>query len=68
MKRTGVCVVGGGPAGFIAAIAAARAGARTTLVESFGFEIGPYRTVFSSVEQAFIQAFQHFFLAFKIGV
>ncbi len=40
MKRTGVCVVGGGPAGFVAAIAAAREGAKTTLVESFGFPGG----------------------------
>ncbi len=35
-----VCVVGGGPAGFVAAIAAARGGARTTLVEAFGFPGG----------------------------
>ena len=32
-----VLVVGGGPAGIAAAIAAARNGARTTLVERFGF-------------------------------
>ena len=35
-----VCVVGGGPAGFVAAVAAARKGAKTTLVESFGFPGG----------------------------
>ena len=35
-----VCVVGGGPAGFVAAIAAARNGANVTLVESFGFPGG----------------------------
>ncbi|MBQ3097770.1 MAG: FAD-dependent oxidoreductase, partial [Kiritimatiellae bacterium] len=35
-----VCVVGGGPAGFVAAIAAARHGARVVLVESFGFPGG----------------------------
>ena len=35
-----VCVAGGGPAGFIAAIAAARVGARATLVEAFGFPGG----------------------------
>ncbi|MBR0057072.1 MAG: FAD-dependent oxidoreductase, partial [Kiritimatiellae bacterium] len=39
-KISQVCVVGGGPAGFVAAIAAARGGARTTLVESFGFPGG----------------------------
>ena len=38
--KTEVCVVGGGPAGFVAAIAAARGGAKTTLVESFGFPGG----------------------------
>ena len=38
--NTQVCVVGGGPSGFIAAIAAARGGAETTLVESFGFPGG----------------------------
>lgn len=32
-----VLVVGGGPAGIAAAIAAARAGARTALVERYGF-------------------------------
>ena len=32
-----VVVCGGGPAGFIAAIAAARQGARTALVERYGF-------------------------------
>lgn len=32
-----VIVAGGGPAGFIAAIAAARAGARTALIERFGY-------------------------------
>ena len=38
--KTGVCVVGGGPAGFMAAIAAARHGAKVLLVESFGFPGG----------------------------
>ena len=38
--RANVCVVGGGPAGFVAAIAAARSGAKVTLVESFGFRGG----------------------------
>ncbi|MBR1608098.1 MAG: FAD-dependent oxidoreductase, partial [Kiritimatiellae bacterium] len=37
---TQVCVAGGGPAGFVAAVAAARSGARTTLVESLGFPGG----------------------------
>ncbi len=35
-----VCVCGGGPAGFIAAIAAARRGADTVLVEKYGFPGG----------------------------
>ena len=36
-RETDVIVVGGGPAGLAAAIAAGRAGARTTLVERFGY-------------------------------
>ena len=35
-----VLVAGGGPSGFVAAIAAARGGAETTLVEAFGFPGG----------------------------
>ncbi len=35
--ETDVLVVGGGPAGFAAAVAAARAGVRTTLVERYGY-------------------------------
>lgn len=38
--RAEVCVAGGGPAGFVAAIAAARHGAKVTLVETFGFPGG----------------------------
>ena len=37
MHDTEVLVVGGGPAGFAAAIASARAGAKTTLVERYGY-------------------------------
>ncbi len=36
-NETDVLVVGGGPAGFAAAIAAARTGAKTTLVERYGY-------------------------------
>lgn len=36
-REMDVIVVGGGPAGFAAAIAAARAGARTLLIEQFGY-------------------------------
>lgn len=37
LHETDVLVVGGGPAGFAAAVAAARAGAATTLVERYGY-------------------------------
>lgn len=37
MNETDVLVVGGGPAGFAAAVAAAKAGAKTTLVERYGY-------------------------------
>lgn len=36
VKETDVIVCGGGPAGFAAAISAARSGARTTLIEMYG--------------------------------
>jgi len=36
-REVDVLVIGGGPAGLVAAIAAARNGARTTLVEQFGY-------------------------------
>jgi ribulose 1,5-bisphosphate synthetase/thiazole synthase len=36
-RDTDVIVAGGGPAGLVAAVAAARAGARTTLIEQFGY-------------------------------
>ena len=38
--RADVFVAGAGPAGFVAAIAAARNGAKVTLAESFGFPGG----------------------------
>lgn len=37
LHQTDVLVVGGGPAGFAAAVAAARAGAKTTITERFGY-------------------------------
>lgn len=37
LHETDVLVVGGGPAGFAAAVAAARAGAKTALVERYGY-------------------------------
>ena len=37
LQETDVLVVGGGPAGFTAAVAAARAGAKTALVERYGY-------------------------------
>jgi NADPH-dependent 2,4-dienoyl-CoA reductase/sulfur reductase-like enzyme len=36
INETDVLVVGGGPAGFAAAVAAARTGAKTTLIERYG--------------------------------
>ena len=36
-SESDVVVAGGGPSGLIAAIAAARAGAKTVLVEQYGF-------------------------------
>lgn len=40
LERFDVCVCGGGPSGFIAAIAAARSGAKTILLEKLGFPGG----------------------------
>ena len=37
VEESDVLVCGGGPAGFIAAVAAARNGARTALIERYGF-------------------------------
>lgn len=37
LHETDVLVVGGGPAGFAAAVAAARAGAKTTITERYGY-------------------------------
>lgn len=55
-RRPDVLVIGGGPAGIAAAIAAARSGARTLLVERYGFLggnataslVGPFMTAFSA--------------------
>ena len=37
LAEVDVCVLGGGPAGLAAAVSAARGGARTLLVERYGF-------------------------------
>lgn len=55
-RETDVLVIGGGPAGIGAAVAAARTGARTLLVERYGFLggnataslVGPFMTSFSN--------------------
>lgn len=55
VEECDVLIVGGGPAGIAAAIAAARTGARTTIVERYGFLggnataslVGPFMTSFS---------------------
>ena len=55
VAQTEVLVIGGGPAGIGAAVAAARAGAKTMLVEQYGFLggmataglVGPFMTSFS---------------------
>jgi hypothetical protein len=43
-----VCVIGGGTAGFCAAVAAARAGARTILIERFGYLGGCLTTTYNT--------------------
>jgi hypothetical protein len=56
VRETDVLVIGGGPAGIGAAVAAARAGARTLLAERYGFLggnataslVGPFMTSFSN--------------------
>lgn len=56
-----VIVTGGGPAGIVAAIAAARSGARTLLVEGAGFVGGvaamglPFQGVFTNAEERIIE-------------
>ena len=55
VERTDVLVIGGGPTGIGAAVGAARAGVRVTLVEQYGFlggaataaGVGPFMTSFS---------------------
>ncbi|GAA1008001.1 hypothetical protein Aple_044640 [Acrocarpospora pleiomorpha] len=64
-----VIVVGGGPSGFVAAIAAAREGARTLLVERYGFlggmptsaALGPISPFYFDDEQV-IQGIPHEFV------
>jgi len=56
VRETDVLVIGGGPAGIGAAVAAARAGARTLIAERYGFLggnataslVGPFMTSFSN--------------------
>ncbi len=56
VKQADVLVIGGGPAGIAAAIAASRSGARTVLVERYGFLggtataalVGPFMTAYSA--------------------
>lgn len=56
VRETDVLVIGGGPAGIGAAVGAARAGARTLLVERYGFLggnataslVGPFMTSYSN--------------------
>ena len=38
------------------------------LIETFGSEVGPHRTVFAAVEDAFGQSFLYLLLTFEIGV
>ena len=48
IEEADVCVVGGGTAGFIAAVAAAGTGARTVLVERFGYLGGCLTTTYNT--------------------
>src|SRR5215211_7808293 len=56
VRETDVLVIGGGPAGIGAAVAAARTGARTVIAERYGFLggnataslVGPFMTSFSN--------------------
>ena len=38
------------------------------VVEAFACQVGPYGTVFLAVEKSFLQSFEHFLLAFQIGI
>lgn len=55
MEKYDVAVCGGGPAGFIAAIAAARNGAKTILIEHYGFLGGMATLSFVSPITTFIK-------------